>query len=106
MDNKIDWEKVSFEIISESGSAKSEAMEALQLAKENRFEEADKKMQKANQLIGQASHKHFDIIKLEAQGKQLDFKVLFIHAEDQLLTTQTLILLVKELIELHIKINK
>lgn len=87
-----------------SGSAKSSAMEALYAAKDGNFKEADEKMNLANKEIGEASHKHFEIIQLEAQGMQLEFKVLFMHAEDQLLTTQTLILLVGEMIELHKRI--
>lgn len=101
----LNWEEISFGIITTAGSAKSSAMEALFLAKEGKFSEADAKMQIADKEIADASHRHFDVIQLEAQGKQLEFKVLFLHAEDQLLTTQTLILLVKELIDIHKRIS-
>lgn len=100
----LNWEEISFGIITLSGSAKSNAMEALYAAKDGKFDEAKDKLALANKEIAEASHKHFEVIQLEAQGQQLEFKVLFLHAEDQLLTTQTLILLVGEMIELHARI--
>lgn len=104
--NKINWEEISFGIITKAGSAKSSAMEAIFDAKANKLEEAAEKMKLANEEIAQASHLHFDVIAQESQGVQLEFKVLFMHAEDQLLTTQTLILLAQEIIDLHKLISK
>ena len=102
----LNWEDISFRMITEAGSAKSSAMEALYAAKEGDYEEATKKMAQANKEIGDASHIHMDVITKEAQGEQLDFKVLFMHAEDQLLSTQTLILLVGEMIDMYKKMDK
>lgn len=102
----INWEQVSFGIITEAGSAKSSAMEAVFAAKAGNYSEADEKMKQANEEIARASHMHFDVITAEAQGKQLEFKVLFLHAEDQLLSTQTLILLAQEIIDLHKKVDQ
>ncbi len=102
----IDWEKISFKIITKAGSAKSSAMEALQAIKEKDLKTCDEKIKQANKEIAEASHVHMDVITKEAQGQQLEFKVLFLHAEDQLLTTQTLILLVEEMIEIYKKFDK
>ncbi|CAM9150079.1 PTS lactose/cellobiose transporter subunit IIA [Mycoplasma marinum] len=104
--SKIDFERVSFEIITKAGGAKSSAMEALYLAKDKDYEAAAKKMKESNDEIAQASHAHMDVIVEEAQGVNHEFKVLFLHAEDQLLTTQTLILLVGEMIEMYKKFDK
>lgn len=101
---EINWEQVSFGIITEAGSAKSSAMEAIYAAKEGDFALAEEKMKNSNEEIARASHMHFDVISAEAQGQQLEYKVLFLHAEDQLLSTQTLILLAQEIIDLHKKI--
>ncbi len=104
--SKIDFEKVSFEIITKAGGAKSSAMEALYLVKDKKYEEAEIKMAESNKEISEAAHAHMDVIVEEAQGIQHPFKVLFLHAEDQLLTTQTLILLVTEMIEMYKKFDK
>ena len=106
MNKIIDWEKISMNIIATSGEAKSYAMEAIYASKKGDFKESTSKMKLAEEKIAKASHMHFEIIQEEAKGKQLDFKVLFMHAEDQLLTTQTLIILAKELIDIHKKIRK
>lgn len=104
--SSINWEQISMNMIVKIGEAKSEAMEAIYAAKEGRMSESDAKMQKANEYITEASHMHFDVIREESSGVQLEYKVLFIHAEDQLLSTQTLILLAQEIIDLHKKIAK
>lgn len=106
MSSSINWEQISLSIITEAGSAKSSAMEALQEAKVQNFELAKSKFAEANAQIANASHVHYEVIQQEAQGIQLDFKVLFMHAEDQLLTSQTLILLVGEMIEMYEKFSK
>ena len=103
--SEINWEQVSFGIITEAGVAKSAAMEGLYAAKEGNYDLASEKLAFANETIGNASHMHFEVIQKEAQGEQLEFKVLFLHAEDQLLTTQTLILMVEEMIDLHKKVD-
>lgn len=103
--SKIDWEKISMGIITEAGVAKSLAMEAIFHAKKGQMKEADAKLDEANKTIGKASHLHFEVIQEEAKGNQLEFKVLFLHAEDQLLTTQTLILLAKEFVDVYKKMK-
>ena len=105
MATDINWEELSFKMITEVGGAKSSAMEGLYAAKDGKFDEAATKLKEANVQIASASHIHMDVITKEAQGEQLEFKVLFMHAEDQLLSTQTLILLVEELVELHKRIT-
>ena len=105
MATKIKWEELSFGIITKSGMAKSSAMEALYAAKKKDYKTADAKLKEANRDIAEASHLHMDVITEEAQGVNHQFKVLFIHAEDQLLTTQTLMLLIEELIDIYKKIN-
>ncbi|TCG11507.1 PTS lactose/cellobiose transporter subunit IIA [Mycoplasma todarodis] len=104
--SKIDFEQVSFRIITSAGTAKSAAMEALYFAKEQKYDEAQEKMDEANKEIADAAHAHMDVIVEEAQGIDHKFKVLFMHAEDQLLTSQTLILLVGEMIEMYKKFDK
>ncbi|NQZ65844.1 MAG: PTS lactose/cellobiose transporter subunit IIA [Mycoplasmatales bacterium] len=102
---KVDWERISFEIITKAGTGKSQGMEALYKAKEGKFDEASELLKEANKSVSEASHTHMDIVVAEAQGIQHDFKVLFIHAEDQLLTTQTLLLVLEELIQVYKKIS-
>ena len=106
MASGLNWEEISMGLITKAGEAKSSAMEGLYAAREGNFDLAASKLADAEKEIGEASHKHYEVIVKEAQGVQLEYKVLFIHAEDQLLSTQTLILLVTEMIEMYKQIKK
>lgn len=96
--------QVAFNIITSAGEAKSEAMMAIFDAKSGNFDEASSKMKEANKHINVASEAHFELIQAEAQGNEINVPLILMHAEDQLLSTQTLILLAEEIIELHKKV--
>lgn len=99
-------EAVAFELISNVGEARSLLMEALMLSREEDFEIADKKVTDASKLLSIAHHSHFGLIQKEASGEQLQFSLILMHAEDQLMTTETLKMLVEELILTHKKYSK
>lgn len=102
----INYESISMNIISNAGNAKSLAFEAIQFAKNGDWQNAEKNIEEANQAIALANQAHFEVIAEEGKGKILNFSVLFLHAEDQLMTTQMVIEISKEIIELYQKINK
>lgn len=93
--------EISFKIITFAGEAKSNAMLAIYAAKANNFAEAKAKLDQANKDIIVASEQHADLIQKEAQGNKIDVPLLLLHAEDQLLTTQTLILMAEEFVNLY-----
>lgn len=101
----MNMEKVAFDIIVDAGQAKEHALKAIDLADENKFDEAKKLIADANKQIAAASKHHFEVIAAEADGKKVELSVLFMHAEDQLLSTQTLIILAEKIIKLHKKIK-
>ncbi|AKX33967.1 PTS system, cellobiose-specific IIA component [Spiroplasma litorale] len=104
----LNFEEISFTIIANAGEAKGRAINAIKLAKEGNFKEASDEMELSEKALGIAGHSHMDVISAEAAGEKIHIPVLFMHAEDQLLTTETVILLSKEMIELykHLKEKK
>ncbi len=102
----LNFEQVSFTIIAHAGEAKGKAMAAIKCAKEGNYKKAQELIVESEKSLAIASHTHMDIISAEAAGEKITIPVLFMHAEDQLLTTETVILLSKEIIEIHEKINK
>ncbi|MDR1991634.1 MAG: PTS lactose/cellobiose transporter subunit IIA [Mycoplasmataceae bacterium] len=102
----IDFEKVSFKVIAASGEAKSKAMEAIQFAKAKQFLEAKKSLEQAEQFMIDAEREHMEVVQAEANGDKLQLTALFMHAEDQMLTTQTLMLVSKEFVDLYAKLNE
>lgn len=96
-----DLTKISFKIIASAGAAKSDAMEAIFAAKNKNFDLAKTKIDSANQNIIEAEKAHFELIQKEAQGIKISVPLILMHAEDQLLCSQNLILIAQEIIELH-----
>ncbi|WP_348735613.1 PTS lactose/cellobiose transporter subunit IIA [Spiroplasma endosymbiont of Ammophila pubescens] len=101
---KINFEEVSFGIITYAGMAKSNALIAIKSAKEGKTADANNLIIEAEQNIIEAEKQHMTIIQEEAQGIKHQIPVLFIHAEDQMMTAQIVIELSKEFIELYDKL--
>ena len=98
-------ELVAFEIISNVGMAKSLAMEAIREAREDNYEEAEKKIVEAKDFLVQGHHAHAGLISKEANGEKLEFSLIIMHAEDQLISAETIKDLAIELIEMNKKIT-
>lgn len=97
-------ELMAFEIISNVGMGKSLAIEAIREARENNFEEAEKKIEEAKDFLIQGHHAHAGLITKEANGENLPFSLIIMHAEDQLMSAETIKDIAIELIELNKKI--
>lgn len=100
-DDVIDFEKNSFVIITYAGKAKSLAMAAITIAKKGQYKKSLQMIEEANKNITKALQIHMAIIVKEAQGHQLPFSMLFMHAEDQLNSSQMIIDISKEFINLY-----
>ncbi len=98
-------EMIAFQIISHVGTAKSLVMEALQEAKSNHFEQAEQKLTESDQYFVEGHKVHASLIQKEAAGEPVEFSMLFMHAEDQLMSTETIATLVREMIEMYKKIG-
>lgn len=94
-------ELVSFQIISAVGSAKSMYIQAIQEAKAGNFQEANKLMTEGSAIFLEGHAAHGTLIQQEASGETVAFSLLLMHAEDQLMTTETLKIIAQEFIELY-----
>ena len=92
---------LAFTIISNVGTAKSLVMEALYAAKEGDFESAEEKLEASKHFFVEGHKMHASLIQREATGKKLEFSLILMHAEDQIMSVDTITLLVKEMIELY-----
>ncbi|SFC93978.1 PTS lactose/cellobiose transporter subunit IIA [Clostridium uliginosum] len=99
-------EEISFKLISNSGEARSLLFEALRDSREGNFEEAEKKINEAETSMLKAHESHFSLIQQEAAGDKIEISLLLMHAEDQLITTETLKSIVKEMILMNKKFSK
>ncbi|MDR0921583.1 MAG: PTS lactose/cellobiose transporter subunit IIA [Lactobacillales bacterium] len=94
-------ELVAFNIISSVGSAKSLVMESMMNARSGKFVEAKENIKQANELLIQGEKAHFEVITQEAKKKNIGLSLLFIHAEDQLMSTVTLRDIATEMLEMN-----
>jgi len=94
-------EMVSFQIISAVGTAKSMYIQAIQEAKAGNFDEADRLIAEGQQTYLEGHKAHSSLIQKEASGETVAFSLLLMHAEDQLMATETFKIVAQELIELH-----
>lgn len=95
-------EDIVFEIILHGGNARAHSFEALRLSELGQFDEAAELMKAAEEEIGLAHKIQTDIIQKEVQGEKYEVNVLFVHAQDHLMTAVS----ENTLIENMIKQNK
>ena len=93
-------ELVAFEIISNVGMGKSLAMEAIREGRQGNYELAEQKLEEAKQFLLQGHHAHAGLIQKEAAGEKLEFSLIIMHAEDQLISAETIKDIAIELIEM------
>jgi len=92
-------------LIVHSGNTKSECMEAIQLAKKGRIQEAKEKIQLANDSLIEAHHSQTALLSQEARGEKVEVSMLLIHAQDHLMNAITFRDLATEMIELYERIK-
>ena len=94
-------ETIIMNLIVDAGSAKSYAMEAIRLAKEGEFEEADEALEGANTELARAHHTQTDLIQQAAKGEEIEINLFMVHAQDHIMTAMLAKDLATEIVELH-----
>lgn len=96
-----DMELIAFEIISNVGMGKSLVIEAIREGRKGKYDVAEQKIQEANKFLLQGHHAHTSLIQKEAAGEKLEFSLIIMHAEDQLISAETIKDLGIEIMEMH-----
>lgn len=95
-------ELMIFNLISNGGNAKGLVYEAMKVAEDKDFEEADKLLKEADDFLKEAHQTQTDLLHDEAQGNHHELSILFVHAQDHLMTA----LEVRSLAENMIRLSK
>lgn len=99
-------QSVSFQIISCAGDAKCCAYEALEAAKQNNKELFEDKMLQAEEIINEAHKLQYQLLSAEADNKLHEsLSILIVHAQDHLMTTMSVIDMIKEVSNLYLLMN-
>ena len=89
----LDMEVLCMQMIVDAGSAKSDYMEALQ------------EMKSGDEQYAAGHEQHAKLVQQEAAGDPVTMSLLLTHVEDQMMSTETVKLMVTELIDLYRKLN-
>lgn len=98
-------ELIAFEIISNVGMAKSLAVEALRDVREGNYDIAEEKMKEASDFLVKGHHAHTSLIQQEASGEKVEFSLIIMHAEDQMMAAETIKSMAEEMIAMFKQLN-
>ena len=102
---KEKMQMVAFEMISKVGMAKSNYIMAIEEAKQGKYDEAAALIKEGQKWHAEASHAHLDLVQAEAKGEDLPFSLILMHAEDQMLSNETIKILAETTIDLYKEID-
>ena len=99
MDEETDeLTQVAFQVILHAGDARNCLDEAIAHVAELDFEAASKSMDEADALITKAHNAQTGVIQRQAAGEEFEYSILFVHAQDTLMTIDAQIHLFRKLI--------
>lgn len=93
-------ELICFQIIAGVGAAKSNFIEAMSAARKGEYEKAEQLIADGEKEFIPAHQAHGELIMKEANGEKNELSLLLLHAEDQLMSAETLKVVALEMIEM------
>lgn len=96
-----EMELTCFQIISSVGMAKSAYIEAMKLAEKGNFDLAQDKIKEGEDVFVNGHTAHASLIQKEASGEGVVPTLLLMHAEDQLMSAETIKVMANEIIKLN-----
>lgn len=101
-----DLDMISFEIIADAGDARRFAAKAWTTALDGEFEQARSLLEDSRAAFEKAHRKQTDLLFSEMNGSNKKVSILLLHSQDQLMNAQTVLELVKDMIDMLEKQNK
>ena len=101
-----EFELICMQMITNSGSAKSSYIEAIQKAKAGDFEGATDCLEAGQQEFLKGHEAHFGLLQKETNGEQVGGSLLLIHAEDQLMSAEGFKIIAEEMIAAYRRIDE
>lgn len=98
-------ELICFQLITAAGGAKSSYIEAVEKAKQGKYEEAEELIKQGDELMKQGHAPHTDLIQQEAAGNGFEMSLILTHAEDQMMSTEVFKVMAEQMIELYHKVD-
>lgn len=97
--------ETAFKLISIAGEARSITFEAMQKAKDEKFEESNHMLAEAEVLLNSAHKIQFELISQETSGNlNIELSFIMVHAQDHLMTAILANELIREIIQNKVEI--
>lgn len=97
---------VAFEIILNSGNARTIVHEAFAAMRNGRLEEAGELLTNANNEMLLAHRAQTNLLQEYASGESISVEIIMVHAQDHLMTTMTLREVALEVLEMYKKMER
>lgn len=104
--SEVNYEVMFLQMITAAGEAKSNYMEALQAVKDNDLEQAESLIKYGDASYSEVHGMHTDLIQKECSGEKVEMSLLMAHVEDQMMSVETIKILVLELCEIYKKLDE
>lgn len=95
------FEMTCFSIVAQVGSARSCYLEAITCAENGDFEAARKLIDEGNVVFNAGHDAHMKLLQQEAGGEELPFRIILLHAEDQLMSAEGFRILAERFITVY-----
>ena len=103
--NTEELQVAAFEIILNSGNARSIVHEAFEAMREGKYDLATEKLKASNEELLKAHQAQTDLLQEYACGTEINvemkMEIIMVHAQDHLMTTMTLREVALEMLELY-----
>ncbi len=94
-----------FQLITYVGTARSCFINAIQCAKEGKFDEAADMIKQGDEAFTQGHNGHADLLAKEASGELSETGLILIHAEDQLMSAEGFRIIAEEFIDVYKRLS-
>ena len=101
--NSEELQVAAFEIILNSGNARSIVHEAFDAMREGNYALAEEKLKESNDELLKAHQSQTHLLQEYAGGKEVNVEIIMVHAQDHLMTAITFIDLAKEVVAVYKK---
>ena len=98
--------QVAMQIILHAGDARTETMNALRALKEFDIENAKEHLAGAKEYLVKAHNVQTCTLQEEAEGKEIEYSILFSHAQDTCMTVYSEANIAEQLIDICEKIDE
>ncbi|QIW62489.1 PTS lactose/cellobiose transporter subunit IIA [Mycoplasmopsis gallinacea] len=103
MENNI--EQLCFELISFSGEAKNCFLEAIDLAFDEKLEQAKEKVKEGKKFLKNTHNAHSNLLTASLNGQIQNESVLIMHSEDQFMSAENALVMAEKMIKLVEKLT-